>query len=343
MDSTPPTVQAVAADASSQPVVTIRALTPRTVEVAPLAAENNNNNNAGYLTKLAASVLPGARREADRCDHCGREDTAFARVTTYASQLDRCRVCGARVCGKCSVRPKNLQVPPELLHPDFSRPPTASATRVVQPPVAEGGAGEGAAVVAPVVVASQPVAPNATAAASSSVCLCAPSLGPCEARVRAALMESLRARHARDCDLPLAEYFMGGERQLFLHPKPADADADTPERRQQRRLLVAEIVLDKVADFGGYGLVAKGLKYAYYGHELVGPHSFFLVAASPHACTTHASLNKVSLLVNADLLTALAPVMDGLREFNIKGPNGLLAVYYLACHHDLQVGGPSPI
>ena len=62
----------------------------------------------------------------------------------------------------------------------------------------------------------------------------------------------------------------------------------------------------------GYGLVAKGLKYAYYGHELV------------------------SLLVNADMLTALAPVMEGLREFNIKGPNGLLAVYYLACHHDLQ-------
>ena len=44
----------------------------------------------------------------------------------------------------------------------------------------------------------------------------------------------------------------------------------------------------------------------------------------------------MNLLVNADVLQALGPVMEALKEFNISGPNGLLAVYYLACNNDLQ-------
>jgi len=44
----------------------------------------------------------------------------------------------------------------------------------------------------------------------------------------------------------------------------------------------------------------------------------------------------VSLLVNADLLTALAPVMDGLREFNIK-----VSRARIHSHHILINGVPS--
>lgn len=220
-----PIVEGVVIDAqqlaSSPPVATIRAV----------VAADTAEGGGGYFSKLAdlarTSVLPRGPRESDRCHQCGREDTALARVTSYASQLERCRVCGTRLCGKCLVRPKHLQIPPELLHPDFARPTPSSASSATPSVNARTAERETA-------TAAQPVAK----AVATSVYLCAPAVGPCEARVRAAMMESLRARHARDCDLPLAEYFLGGERQLFLHPKPADADADTPERRQQRRLQV---------------------------------------------------------------------------------------------------------
>ena len=59
-------------------------------------------------------------------------------------------------------------------------------------------------------------------------------------------------------------------------------------------------------------LSIQGLKYAYYGKELI------------------------NLLVNADVLQTLGPIMEALKEFHISGPNGLLAVYYLACNNDLK-------
>ena len=36
------------------------------------------------------------------------------------------------------------------------------------------------------------------------------------------------------------------------------------------------------------------------------------------------------------MLFFLGPVFEALNHFGIKGPSGLLAVYYLACSNDLR-------
>ena len=70
-------------------------------------------------------------------------------------------------------------------------------------------------------------------------------------------MENFRATHVHSLDSYLDLYFAGGEAQLFFYPKPSEVDDDSDQRKNLRRLQVAEVVLDQVADLTGFKMVFK--------------------------------------------------------------------------------------
>lgn len=80
------------------PAITV--VTVRAVEISSTTTAVTNEE--GYLSKLgtlakssAASIL-NSRKES--CSHCGKEDSSLSLVTSFASNLERCRVCGAKLC-----------------------------------------------------------------------------------------------------------------------------------------------------------------------------------------------------------------------------------------------------
>ena len=112
-------------------ITTVRAMeissTPRTDDGAVIAT--TTSTSSGYLSKLAGQMVGAARTMTSNamtisnsarkeiCSHCGAEDSRLSMVTQYASQFERCRVCGTKLCPKCIAKVKHLSVPFELLHP----------------------------------------------------------------------------------------------------------------------------------------------------------------------------------------------------------------------------------
>jgi hypothetical protein len=103
-------------------------------------------------------------------------------------------------------------------------------------------------------------------------------------------------------------YLSSGFTYHDYFPLPISPPEDTSYRQAMRIVQVAEIV----ADFAGYSLVVKSLKYAYMSHELI------------------------NLLISSDLYMVLSPLVESLKVYGITGPTALLNLYYLGCKHQLE-------
>ena len=100
-------------------ITTVRATeitsTPRTDDGTSTAM--TKSTSTGYLSKLTGYLTSSNNAPKDTCSHCGAEDSRLTMVTQYASKLERCRVCGVKLCPKCIAKVPHLMVPLELLHP----------------------------------------------------------------------------------------------------------------------------------------------------------------------------------------------------------------------------------
>jgi hypothetical protein len=67
-----------------------------------------------------------------------------------------------------------------------------------------------------------------------------------------------------------------------------------------------------VADFTGFTLTIKAMKYAYYSSELF------------------------NLLISSDIYLVLNPLIENLKQYGIDGPTAILNLYYLSCKHQLE-------
>ena len=124
-----PPVPAVPVVAGVQSVPGVSITTVRATEISSTPRTDEGNTSTGYLSKLAGQVVGAARSmttsamtishsaRKESCSHCGAEDSRLSMVTQYASQLERCRVCGIKLCPKCIAKVPHLTVPFELLHP----------------------------------------------------------------------------------------------------------------------------------------------------------------------------------------------------------------------------------
>ena len=123
-----PPVPAVPIVVGSQSVPCVEVTTVRALEISS-TPRTDEGTSSGYLSKLAGQVVGAARTmttsamtisnsaRKECCSHCGTEDSRLSMVTQYASQLERCRVCGSKLCPKCIAKVPHLTVPFELLHP----------------------------------------------------------------------------------------------------------------------------------------------------------------------------------------------------------------------------------
>ena len=123
-----PPVPAVPVVPGVQSVPGVAITTVRATEISS-TPRTEGNTSTGYLSKLAGQVVGAARSmttsamtishsaRKESCSHCGAEDSRLSMVTQYASQLERCRVCGIKLCPKCIAKVPHLTVPFELLHP----------------------------------------------------------------------------------------------------------------------------------------------------------------------------------------------------------------------------------
>ena len=88
----------------SATVVTVRAVeVPSTrTETTATASAPTTAAEEGYLSKLGTMAKSGAASvlsvKKESCSHCGKVDSSLSLVTSFASQLERCRVCGAKLC-----------------------------------------------------------------------------------------------------------------------------------------------------------------------------------------------------------------------------------------------------
>ena len=84
---------------------------------------------------------------------------------------------------------------------------------------------------------------------------------------------------------------------------------DTHSRRAFRAAKFANIVIDFVP-IGT--LTVKAIRFALYGSQIM------------------------QMIVPEDISVILSPVMEGIQAFGVKGPEGILRLYYLGCHHELM-------
>jgi hypothetical protein len=123
------------------------------------------------------------------------------------------------------------------------------------------------------------------------------------------LMETHRDEMRLKYQSFLDKYLISGEElQVDNYKMPMAAAEDTAYRYALRLVKVAEVA----ATVSGYSVAYNTLKYIYYGSEIV---------------------NRV---IAGDLLTVVGPVSEALDVFGIRGPTGVLNVYYLGCQHVLD-------
>lgn len=107
----------------------------------------------------------------------------------------------------------------------------------------------------------------------------------------------------------LMTYFQNNEEfQPNFYTIPVNSPEDTTYRKALRFARVAEVA----SVVSGYSMTFNAIKYLYYGSEIV---------------------NK---LIAGDLLSVLGPLIEALRVFDVKGPTGVLNLYYLSCSHVLN-------
>ena len=124
-----PPVPAIPVVAGVQSVLGAEITTVRAMEISSTPRTDDGSTTTGYLSKLAGQVVGAARSmttgamtishsaRKESCSHCGTEDSRLSLVSSYASQLERCRVCGTKLCPKCIAKVPHLTVPLELLNP----------------------------------------------------------------------------------------------------------------------------------------------------------------------------------------------------------------------------------
>lgn len=130
----------------------------------------------------------------------------------------------------------------------------------------------------------------------------------CYAQAIKAWMDLLKEEMMVKFEGNLNSYLLSEQMQLFYEmPKKVE---DSKKRQAMR----AVIVVDALASLTGYSTAINAIKMLYAGNEIV---------------------NKV---IAGDLLLGIMnPLMEALGVFDIKGPKGVLDLYYLSCKHVLDV------
>lgn len=103
----------------------------------------------------------------------------------------------------------------------------------------------------------------------------------------------------------LTEYLTQGEYGSVPKPNPVE---DSKERKAKRLLYIA----DYASQIVGYDIYFKAIKYAAMG------------------------TGAMTVLLQGDTAKVLYPLMECLKQFGVEGPTGLMRVYYLGCHYQLQ-------
>lgn len=109
-----------------------------------------------------------------------------------------------------------------------------------------------------------------------------------------------------DFDENVRQFLEGGEVRDWTKPGVCE---DTHSRKAFRAAKLANIVIDYVP-IGT--LTVKAIRFALYGSQIM------------------------QMIVPEDISVILSPVMEGLQAFGVKGPEGILRLYYLGCHHELM-------
>lgn len=117
-------------------------------------------------------------------------------------------------------------------------------------------------------------------------------------------MNSLKEEYQNKFDNTFGKYFQDQESHKLFFSKP-DYVIDSSSRKVLRAAQIAE----GVATVSGFSATFSLLKYAYIGGEIV------------------------KKIISSDLLEVLSPLMDSLSQYGIKGPRGILRLYYLGCQH----------
>lgn len=91
--------------------------------------------------------------------------------------------------------------------------------------------------------------------------------------------------------------------------KRPEVQADTNTRKAYRAAKLADLVID-YTPLGPLTTVA--IRYAFYGTHLL------------------------SYIVPEDVYVILTPLMEGLQAFGVRGPTGILKLYYLGCYHERE-------
>jgi len=133
----------------------------------------------------------------------------------------------------------------------------------------------------------------------------------CAERVREWHMAAWKAEFKAQCNTIFLEFIEadGKHKKTFKEP------GQTEDTLKQKALRVAQVA-EYAAGVAGLGFYYTALKYAYYGREFY------------------------SLILKEDVVNALTPVVENLKEFKVLKSNSdykaLIYLYYLGCKHELE-------